>query len=152
MLVKSKSDVMERAMALGDKHGYYFRAMPNIGVISEPVMVNRWRFVPIEQDNTPLPPEAQTRLNLLVEAGFPIKQVLIGHEPKTKKEKKEVNFPEVDLSSLWTFLRVVGLVLGAVVTVIGYAAITALSLLDPVLIVILEGEERWMLCIATWEE
>jgi hypothetical protein len=152
MLVKNETTILARAMALGDEHGYYFRAMPNIGVISEPVMVNRWRFVPLAQDNTRLPPEAQTRLNLLVEAGFPIKQVLIGHEPKTKKEKKEVNFPEVDLSSLWTCLRVVGPVLRAVGTVIFYALVAALSLLDPALIVILEGEERWMLCIATWEE
>jgi hypothetical protein len=150
MLVKSKSDVMERAMALGDKHGYYFRAMPNIGVISEPVMVNKWRFVPLAQDNTRLPPEAQTRLNLLVRAGFPIKQVLIGHEPKI--EKKQVELPSFDWSSVTAVLRVIGPVLRAVDKVIFYALVAALSLFDPALIVILEGEERWMLCIATWEE
>jgi hypothetical protein len=150
MLVKNELGVLEKAMALGDKHEYYFRAMPNIGVISGPVTINRWRFIPLAQDNTPLPAEAQARLDLLIEAGFPIKQVIIGHEPK--KERKPIDIPAPNWETIMTALRGIGLVLWAVGRVIFYALITALSLVDPALIVIFEGEERWMLCIANWPE
>ena len=155
MLVKTKSDlvktnVVERAMALGDEHGYYFRTMPNIGVISEPVMINGWRFVPLEQDSTPIPNKVQEAIMLLKDEEFPIKQLIIVHEPK--RERKQIDIPSPNWSTVMTALRGIGLVLWAVGTVVFYAIIAALSLLDPACIVIFEGEERWMLCIATWDE
>lgn len=54
--------------------------------------------------------------------------------------------------SLIKVAKVVGSIALAGTLAIGYAAITALTVIDPALIVTFEGEEDWMLCIAQWDE
>ena len=89
MNVKQKTDVIQRAIALGDAHGEEYLVMPHIGHITKPVEINGWTVMPFEQDTSHKPDRALFHLELM-RKNFPVNQVLILHEPKPKQKKVEV--------------------------------------------------------------
>lgn len=152
MQVKQKTSVIQRAITLGDEHDGDYLVMPHIGLITEPVVINKWKFIPFEQDTSYKPERALFHLELM-RKNFPVNQVLIAHEPK--QERKEVvvpKLPSVQKETLTKVVSVMGKMVVAGAMVVGYAALAALTFIDPLLIVTFEGEEDWMLCIARWDE
>lgn len=155
MIVKKKTDVIQRAIALGKAHGEEYLVIPHIGTVTEPIDVNSWQVVPFDQDTTPKPEFAYFNLDLM-QKNFSVDQVLVFHEPKP--EKKEFKVPELpksnneNLKKILSFAAKVAAVGAVVVGYAAYAAFSTLVLIDPVLVVSFEGEEDWMLCIAQWDE
>jgi hypothetical protein len=150
MNVKQKTSVIQAAIALGDENGGDYKAVPHIGYVTKPVVINGWTFVPFEQDTSYKPERALFHLEL-VQTHFRVDQVFIAHEPEPERKKVEVpKLPSIKTESLVKVVTVLGSIALAGAMVIGYAAVAALSFVDPALIVTFEGEEDWMLCIAIW--
>lgn len=70
----------QTVLEIGKRHGCTFLVHPFTGTITEPKAAIGWVYVPLEQDNTPIPEEGYRRLKILRSEGVRASQVLIGHE------------------------------------------------------------------------
>lgn len=143
--------LISEAITLGRKHHAYYKVLPRVGVIDEPVEMGNWRFVPRNQDTTYIPPEADRLGQPLKDAGFTILQEIIGHEQHEQNEKPRRDFSRLKEKAL-NINKIAGVLAGLVVTV-GVAAVYMLALAiayDPALIYVME-DGTWLV-IAEWHE
>ncbi len=147
-----KPSVAEAVVALGRKHHGHYEILPVQGVIDKPIVLDipgdyqGWTAIPIEMDDSYIPPEAR-RQERIVRENFTVLQTIILHEPKPVEEPK----PQRD----YTKVKEVGTVLGNL-TVAGVALAAGLIyvlgmglLYDPALCVVTE-DGTWIILIK-WE-
>lgn len=146
-------DYVELAIEVGKKHHGHYTRMRNIGPITEPVQDKDWLYVPLEQNKSWIPDFAWFHHDLLKTHGLPIDRVFIGHEVVEEKKKIELpQLPKINKEPVVKTIKAMGTVAIGAATVVGYAAVAALAVVDPIFIVTFEGEKEWMLCIASWDE
>ena len=141
-------------MNLGRRHHWRFRLIPDFqGVIDKPVFnsTGDWLFIPMRNvDKAIIPKAAFRRHRAVVEAGFRVAQVVIGHEIKVAPEETEETFaPIPSRRSQIDWLNVAegagkGLLIGMMgIAMVSFSALTgALSLVDPSYCIVLSGEEN----------
>ena len=146
-------DYFEMAIEIGKKHhGHYWR-LRHIGHHAEPLQDEDMLYVPLEQNKSWIPDVAWFHHNLLKTHGLPIEHIYIGHElGKERKKIERPQLPQINKEPVLKTFKAMGSVALGVATVVGYAAISALTVIDPIFIVTFEGEKEWMLCIASWDE
>jgi hypothetical protein len=152
-----KSEQAKLAVEVGRKNRVTFRALEGRGVLTEPVYHDEWWYVPIEQDTSVIPQEALRRVELLQNAGVPIKGMIVAHEaPLTlmapKKDRQtQRDYTVVKAGLIGLLGAVVAMVVAAlsVVVAIPLLVVTAV-LIDPALIVVVEDGSWVEVC--AWDE
>ncbi len=153
----AKTGVVNNALAVGEENHGFYKVMPKLGKIDQPMEINGWRFLPRQMDDAEIPNEADRQVQALRENGIVILQEIVGHnliEEKEKQEKieryknnmktnaermgKAITFAGVFIA--WAAQAVIALVIG----IISFALA-----IDPALIVVLE-DGTW-LCVAEWD-
>jgi hypothetical protein len=128
---------------VGRWHHWRFRLIPDFqGVIERPVYnsAGNWLYMPMrEEDRRIIPKAAFPRHRAVVEAGFRVAQVIIGHEIKVAPEETvETLAPLPAPASQIDWLNVAevagkGLLIGMMgIAMVSFSALTgALALVDP---------------------
>lgn len=128
--------------------------MPRIGVITEPMEVNGWKFLPQEMDDSLIPREAWKHVALLRQNGITIKQVIVGHNLKEEEEKRQKmeaykKTAEKIVASVATLVVGFMTAIASAGAALGLGLVGLLMAIDPILVVVLE-DGTW-LCVAEWE-
>lgn len=168
----------QHVLDIGKRHGYTFLAHPNNGMIEKPKAGIGWVYVPYGSDATEIPEEGLKRLRILRDEGIRASQVIIGHELEVADEADEKQHGldgRPRLSPLAVAGIVAGIALGAAVVgtlaapvavpaataaTVAVPSLTTLGtvgllsgalLLDPSLVVVLEGTGQWVQ-VYSWVE
>ena len=146
--------VINKALKVGlDNHGFY-TVLPPLGELEKPIVMNHWRFVPRDQDDTYIPKEADRQVMALKKNGILIRQEIVGHdlvEEKKKQERIEQTRNRIQKGA--EVLRGLAMIGGFLAVGFIRLAVSIIALAitaDPILIVVLE-DGTW-LCVAEWEE
>jgi len=143
------------AREVGRKNRKTFTILSGTGCLEETIWVGDKKFVPFEDDDSPIPKEAWDRVNLLREADIPIIDFIVMHEDEIAKEAiKEQTSWEPQKKQLKEALTALGNVVVGAVGVFAYTglAIAPLLLIDPGLVCVLGDERKTWLCVCTWHE
>ncbi|MBK8903127.1 MAG: hypothetical protein IPM53_18210 [Anaerolineaceae bacterium] len=154
MLTQTHQNSVKIWFNLGrENHGHY-TVMPRIGVITEPMEVNGWKFLPLEMDDSVIPREAWKHVELLRDNGVIIKQVIVGHNLIEEEEKRQkMEACKKTAEKVVSFVAT--LAVGFMTAIAGAGAMLALGFvgllvaIDPILVVVLE-DGTW-LCVAEWD-
>lgn len=157
---------------IGKRHGCRFLIHPYKGTIQEPRAGVGWVYVPYGSDETEIPEEGVRRLRFLHDQGVKASQLIIGHEIETAPAEQGGNSTT---KALVVAGAVAALVIGAVAVaavvapvavpaaVVAPVAAPSLSamgavgllagavLVDPSLVIVLEGSGEW-LQVYSWVE
>lgn len=150
----AKTGVINDALSVGrENHGHY-KVMPRIGVITEPMEVNGWKFLPQEMDDSLIPREAWKHVEWLRQGGITIKQVIVGHnlkEEEEKRQKMEAYKKTAEKIVAFVATLAVGFMtaIASAGAALGLGLVGLLMAIDPILVVVLE-DGTW-LCVAEWE-
>ena len=150
----AKTGVINDALAVGrENHGHY-KVMPRIGIITEPMEANGWKFLPQEMDDSVIPREAWKHVELLRLDGITIKQVIVGHNLKEEEEKRQ-KMEAYKKTAEKVVAFVATLAVGFMTAIASAGAALCIGIvglllaIDPILVVVLE-DGTW-LCVAEWE-
>jgi hypothetical protein len=148
----------DELIGFGRSRGWFFQLMEEKGVLKDRILKLDWVY---EQDSITFPMSAQKdkaygRLDAVRQAGIPIRQVIYGYQIKEASPEPQFKLPENTGEILGKVaFGVISIVAGAAF-VFGAAAVMALQVLDPCLIVVLdtgqdEKECPWI-CLSSWED
>lgn len=160
------SEKAEEVVALGRRYHWRFRIITDFrGVIDNPIFNSKgdWLYIPLtEEDKTIIPKTAFRRHAAVEKAGYPIAQVIIGHEVKVVPEMPVMPSitpsvlpfnpkPEID----WGNIAVVagkGLLVGVmgIAMISIYALIGALRLIDPSYCIVLNDRQGTVVELIRW--
>ena len=136
------------------------------GVLEKPVRKGNWMYQEYDPDSITLHPKAYLNLNEVQKAGFPLMQIIYGYQIGTTAEAKaqpkpEIIKPRIQISQGVAKTAIaIGtgalMLTGVVAMVVAQGFLTALSAIDPKLIVVLDtgANERdlpWI-CLMSWDE
>ena len=156
---------VESLLAFGEQKNWCFLLEEEKGVLEKPIKKGNWVFSEYDPNFITLPEFAQKPLDAVIEAGFPIRQIIYAYEEPeaevTAQPKPQIVRPQIQISdgTIKTVATVataaLALTAGAAL-VLGYAFLTALSAIDPKIIVVLdtgadEKELPWS-CLMSWED
>jgi len=139
---------------LGRRHRWRFRIIPDFqGVIYRPIYSSTgdWLYMPMRDiDEAIIPKAAFRRHRAVVEAGFSVSQVVIGHEIKVAPEQTEVTVAPIPARTGqvdWLNVAEVagkGLLIGMMgIAMVSISALTgALALVDPSYCIVLADYEN----------
>jgi hypothetical protein len=152
-IIQLQTSVAAQAVAVGRKHHTRFEVMPRIGVLTEPVVINGWRCVPRDQDDSPIPREADLRVGWLREEGIAIMQEIVMHEPGELLPVRDFTREKEALVKAAKVLGVVAVAATAAAATVAIATLTTAATVvalgvDPALCVCLE-DGTWT-CVASW--
>lgn len=153
----------DEIIALGRGRGWFFQKMEEKGVLKDRILLADWMY---EEDSITFPTSAQKqeaykRLDAVMEAGIPVRQVIYGYqvkevEPEKKKSETQFRLPANTGKILGNVALGVLTVVAGAALVVGTAVLMTFQLVDPCLIVVLdtgqdEKECPWI-CLSSWEE
>jgi hypothetical protein len=170
----------EALIAFGRTNHWFFLKENEKGVIDGVIVKDGWVYQPYDPDSITIPKEAQRKLDAVIEARFPIKQVIYGYEVKVATENKPqpplpqaqpqqkpnpkpqpqikpqplIADPEKTLEAVAGVAGVVLTLVAGACMVMAYGFLMAISAVDPKLIVVVSdiNEEYQWTCLSSWEQ
>jgi hypothetical protein len=154
-------DVSEEAyqvIALGKKHHWRFRIIPDFkGIIETPIFNSKgdWLYMPLrETDKVIIPKSAYQRHAVIEKTGVRVAQVIIGHEVEIATEKplfspkptREINLEKIAEVAAKGFLAGIT----GITTVAFYAIAGVFLLVDPSYCIVLDDEAGTVVELVTW--
>ena len=144
---------VNKALEVGQKNHGYYRVLPRLGVIDEPIIVRDLQFLPREMDSSQIPWEADRQIKALENKGVLILQQIVGHNLKEeweKQQKIEQTRQRIQQGTkILHDLAVVGGVLSLGILRVALSVITFALVADPWLIAVLE-DGTWLV-VAEWD-
>ena len=88
--VAKEADVSD-LLAFGKSHGWFFQVMDEKGVLKGEIIKSDWVYQPdcITDPVTSGKEEAYKRLKAVLDAGYPVKQVIYGYQVRESKDEPE---------------------------------------------------------------
>lgn len=74
------SPVAKRAVKVGRKNKRRFRPLACADELEEPLFFNDWWYIPIAEDDSAIPEEASSRVNMLKAAEIEVVDLIVAHE------------------------------------------------------------------------
>lgn len=154
MLDTQVESVVSHALRVGKENNMEFHVLPRLGVIDKQVVMNGWRFLPRQMDDSPIPTWADKRVKVLRDSGVTILQEIVGHnmqeeEEKEKKQEELEEKREKSAAAIMTIAGVIGFIVYAAIALF-ILALQAILTADPALIVVME-DGTWI-AVAEWDE
>lgn len=154
MLDTQMESVVSRALQVGMENNMKFDVLPRLGVIDKQVVMNGWRFLPRQMDDSPIPAWADARVKLLKDSGFTIVQEIIGHnmqeeEEKQKKQEELEEKRKKSAAAIMTIAGIIGFIVYAAIALF-IMALEAILTADPALIAVME-DGTWI-AVAEWDD
>ena len=157
---------VESLLAFGEERlNECFLVEEEKGVLETRIQKGNWVYEPYDPHSNTLHPKAQMCLDEVSKAGFPIRQIIYAYEvPEVAAKpqpKPQIHIPKIQISehtvkTVATVATAALVLTAGAAVVLGYAFLTALSAVDPKLIVVLdtgadEKELPWS-CLMSWDD
>ena len=135
----------KKVLALARNKHWKFRSHGQNGMIDTPTFESDWLYIPVDQDKSIIPNRAFKRVQVIKDAGFVPRQIIVAHEASKlltapQKLPKNVEFPSEQVETAFTSAVNVLLILGRA---LGYVLLMSVLAVDPALIVVLP-DGTWM--------
>lgn len=151
---------LEHLLKFGEERLWCFLLENEKGVLEKPIQIENWRYQEYDPNSITLPFKAKERLDVVLDAGFPIRQIIYGYQVDDTievqpKPKPSIQIPDRAFKTVSSLATAVLTVAAGAAMVVGYAFLIALQGIDPKLIVVPdtganEKELPWV-CLMSWE-
>lgn len=149
-------------LSFGEEKHWCFIVEKEKGVLEKPIQMGNWRYQEYDPNSITLPFKAQERLDAVLDADFPIRQIIYGYQVddaivEQPKPKPSIQIPDRAVKTASSLVTAVITVAAGAAMVVGYAFLIALQGIDPKLIVVPsteiadEKELPWV-CLMSWVE
>jgi len=151
---------LESLLSFGEQLCWCFLVEEEKGVLERPIRRGNWVYQEYNPISITLHPEAEHRLNAVLNAEYAIKQIIYGYEEHTPKvqplSRPRIQLPDKTAETVASLAKATFILAAGAAMVVGYAFLMALSGIDPKLIVVLdtganEKELPWV-CLMSWED
>ena len=154
----------QQLMRLANKEGWMFPVIGQAPMLDQPLRMGDWFLVPAQMDTTPIPERTMQRIQAIFDAGIrPLGFVLVHEAPMHLKAppvpRRQRNFDLKKLRKIGGAVIGLGLMTGSLIAAAGIilaggllilpaGIITALVLVDPILVVVMPDNtwveiDRW---------
>ena len=150
---------VEDLLAFCEQRNQCFLVENEKGVLGETIRRGNWVYQELDPNSNTLHPKAERYLDEVLEAGFPIRQIIYGYEiaevQVKPRPKPHIQVSDRTVETVTSLAKAALLVTAGVAMLVGYAFLAGLSAIDPKLIVVLDtgAEEKdlpWV-CLMSWE-
>jgi hypothetical protein len=166
--IRSTESILEpqtqQLMRLAKKEGWMFPVIGQAPMLDQPLRLGDWLLVPAQEDTTPIPERTMQRIQAIFDAGIRPQGFVLVHEAPmllkaTTVPHRQHNFDLKKLRKIGGAAIGLGLMTGSLIAAVGIVLvggllilpaglITALVLVDPILVVVMPDNtwveiDRW---------